>query len=356
MPTWRQIKDDQSLWDIFYFRQEIISLVREYFHQQNFLELFTPILVPSVIPESYVDIFTTTLLDRNLKKNKRFLIPSPEVSIKKLLVAGLSKCFEIARVFRNRESGSSFHYYEFTSLEWYRTQASYLDILEDCQNLIIYIFQKLKKKYPKRFNKKYLNIQNYKIDLSLPWQMITVSQALKKFCQISFDEITDRNNKKNFFPLSLIRKIAFKKGYKVEVNNTWEEIFNQIYLNEIEPYLGTDGRPTIIYDYPAPVAALAKLKKDDKRIAERFEVYFGRIELADCCTELTDYKEQKKRFRQNLLQIKKNGKNPIIADLDFLEALKSGLPDCAGIALGVDRLIMILGNYSFISDTLLTYN
>ena len=143
MPTWRELKNNPQLWDVFYLRQQIISAIREFFDRKNILEVFTPILQPAVIPESYHEVFSTTLIDRKLKKNTRYLIPSPEVSIKKLLAAGLTNCFEITRCFRNRESGSNFHRPEFTSLESYRTAATYFDIMKDCEELILFINEKI---------------------------------------------------------------------------------------------------------------------------------------------------------------------------------------------------------------------
>ena len=349
MPTWKQLKKNPELWEVLRIRRDIIVSIRDFFQKLNFLEVSTPILQPAVIPESYLDIFSTAATDRSGKKNRKFLIPSPEISIKKLLAAGAGNCFEISKCYRNRETGSNFHHYEFTMLEWYRTQANYLDILKDCRNLIIYIFSSLEKKYPQKY-KNSLIYQNYKLDLKKPWEMLTVNKALQKYCGITFDQISVKN-KKNRFPLHLIRNIAAKKGYAVRKENSWEELFNQLYLNEIELHLGTNGVPTVIYDYPAPLAALAKLKNEDKRLAERFELYLGRVELADCCSELTDFREQKRRFEENARLIKKYAKNPIIPDSDFLDALNTGLPECSGIALGIDRLVMLFTDKQSIKET-----
>lgn len=349
MPTWKQLKENQPLWEVFFLRQKIVILIRNFFQKKGFFEVFTPQLQPSVIPESYHDLLSTTLIDLSGHKKTIFLTPSPEISLKKLLAAGSPNIFEITRSFRNRETGSDYHHHEFTILEWYRTQANYMDIITDIQDIILEIAKKIVKK-------KELIYQNYNIDLTLPWEKISVPIALEKYANISFEEITDKKNKKEMFPIKKISEVSEKKGYQVRSSNTWEELFNQIYLNEIEPHLGTNGKPTIIYDYPAPMAALAKLKKSDKRIAERFEIYIGRIELADGCTELTDYIEQKKRFNLSANQIKNSSKNKIIPDKDFLNALKEGLPDCAGIALGIDRLVMLISDKKTLKDTLLTFD
>lgn len=350
MPTWNEIKSDRSHLDIFKLRQNVISAIRQFFNKNGFLETFTPILQPAVIPESYLDIFSTELINMNGEKEKRFLIPSPEVSIKKLLAAGVDKCFEITKCFRNRETDSNLHNYEFMMLEWYRSNANYMDILKDYQKLFFSVLAATNKDLQN------FEYRDYKIDLSNPWEKLSVADALKKYSNVEFDEITDKKNFKNQFPVEKIAKAAIKKGYKVQNNNTWEELFNQIYLNEIGIHLGTHGKPTIIYDYPSPVAALAKLKNNDNRIAERFEVYIGGLEMADCCTELTDYEEQKQRFSASEKEILKSNKNKIDVDYEFLAALKSGLGDCSGIAMGVDRLIMLLADKRDIKETILTFS
>ena len=339
MPTWQQLKSNPKLWDIFYLRQKIVSSIREFFQQKNFLELFTPILQPAVIPESYTDIFSTSLYDRNLKKSTRFLIPSPEVSVKKMIAAGLIRGYEITHCFRNRESGSNIHHYEFTMLEWYRTQAVYMDILKNFQNLLLFVAQTIN-------GIKLLVYGKKKMDLSLPWKKISMNQALEKHAGISLSNI--RGEK--------ISAVARKKGYSVKKNDAWEEIFNQIFLNEIEPYLGSGSKPTVIYDYPSPLAGLGKLKEGNPDIVERFEIYIGGLELADCCSELTDPEEQGLRFRKNLAEIKSFRKNPVIPDQDFLDAIKTGLPPCAGIAVGLDRLLMLFADKKNLKETFLTFD
>lgn len=338
MPTWQQIKKDPSLLNVFYLRQKIIIAVREFFQNEGFLEVFTPILQPAVIPESYHDLFSTEVISRNLIKSKRFLIPSPEVSIKKLLSSGVTKCFEITKVFRNRESGNS-NNYEFTILEWYRTNANYMDILKDAKNLFKFIGSQV----------------TNKTNLSKLWQKISVIEAIKKYSNLDFDKITDKKNLINPFPVEKIAGIARKKGYVVGTNYSWEEYFNQIYLNEIEPEFRKFKNPILVYDYPARLAALAKLKANDPRLCERFEIYVNGLELADCCSELNDYQEQKRRFEKSVAEIKNSDKNQINVDYDFLDALKSGLPPCSGIALGIDRLVMLFANLPTIGETLLSF-
>ncbi|OGG26901.1 EF-P lysine aminoacylase GenX [Candidatus Gottesmanbacteria bacterium RIFCSPLOWO2_01_FULL_39_12b] len=325
-------------------REKIIDAVREYFKLEKFHEVETPLLVPSVIPESYLENFTTILFDRRRRRKKMFLTASPESSLKKIIVAGLGNCFEITRSFRNGETDSLLHSPEFTILEWYRVGADYKEIMKDCENLFNKISINL------GINNSNISYGNTKIDLAPPWEKITVSKALKKYAMVDFDDITGINS------LKRIKKIATDKGYNVSKNNTWEVTFNQIFLNEVEPHLGTNGRPTIIYDYPAILAALAKLKKDDPRLAQRFELYIAGLELGDCYTELTDWKEQNYRFKNELKLIRKSNKNKVVQDDTLIKALKRGLPDCSGMAMGIDRVVMLFGDIKDIKDTKFTFS
>ena len=342
-------------------REKIIDAIRDYFKKENYHEVETPLLVPSVIPESYLEHFTTTLFDRRRNKKKMFLASSPEASLKKLLVLGLGNCFQITKCFRNGETDSNLHSPEFTILEWYRVGVDYTAIMNDCERLFVHIFNKVKSQpfdfaqgknakvkitsKNSKLNKLGLFYKNHNIDLSLPWERISVIEALKKYANVDFDEIPN---------LEKICKKAKLKGYSVDKNNNWEEIFNQIFLNEVEPHLGTKGKPTIIYDYPKQMAALAKLKKDDPRVSERFELYIGGLELGDCYSELTDWKEQEARFNKELDLIQKSNKTSVKPDKDFIISLKKGLPECAGMAMGIDRIVMLFLDLNSIRDSKFT--
>ena len=311
---------------------------------RKFHDVETPILIAKPPAESYLEVFETTLLDRNRKPSKAYLSTSPEVPIKKLLVAGIGNCFALTKSFRNTETHSDLHNPEFTILEWYRVNADYRDIMDDCEELVQFI-----NTYLQRMNTTHefkrpteLEYQRKRVDISSPWERITVAGAFAKWAKIDFDE---------FFDFEKAKKIAAKKGYRVEQKTTWEELFNQIFLNEIEPNLGK-GKPTILYDFPSVMGALARKKKSDPRFVERFEFYIEGLELGDCYSELTDPKEQEARFQSELAQIKRLGKTSYEFDRDFIEALKVGLPACSGIAVGVDRLIMLFADARKIQDIL----
>jgi lysyl-tRNA synthetase class 2 len=187
-----------------------------------------------------------------------------------------------------------------------------------------------------------LSYQGIKIDLTLPWERVSVKDAFSTYAHVDFE---------TFFNLESARSVAKAKGYAVSDKNSWEELYNQIFLNDVEPHLGVNG-PTLIYDFPSAVAALARKKKSDPRFAERFELYIGGLEIGDCYTELTDWKEQKQRFDKEMKEIVKQGKTSYEYDHDFIAALKVGLPECSGIAIGVDRLLMLFANTRSVADVL----
>jgi elongation factor P--beta-lysine ligase len=189
--------------------------------------------------------------------------------------------------------------------------------------------------------KKILTYQKQPIDLTPDWERISVVDAFKKHADMDLESTTE---------LTEMKRIAQNKGYQVK-NFTWEQLFHQIYLNEIEPKLGKN-KPTIIYDFPSQMAMLAKKKKEDPRFSERFELYIGGLELGDCYSELTDWREQEIRFQEEIKKIREQGKTEYPYDQDFIQALKTGLPDCAGMAMGVDRLAMLFADAQNIDDVL----
>jgi lysyl-tRNA synthetase class 2 len=345
MHTWQKLKKNPDLWPQHLVREKVITAIRTFFANQQFHEVETPLLIAHPPAESYLDIFETKLLDRNRNATRAYLSTSPEVPLKKLMVAGLGNCYALTKSFRNMETQSSLHNPEFTILEWYRVGVDYRDIMEDCEELLMFINTYLKRTSPgeERTRPEDLIYQGKHIQLHAPWERLTVAEAFLKWANVDFDE---------FLHESKARTIAKAKGYSVEKNTTWEELYNQIFLNEIEPHLGK-GKPTILYEFPGVMGALARKKKSDPRFAERFEFYIEGLELGDCYSELTDWKEQKARFDNELIEIKRLGKTMYDYDHDFIEALKVGLPDCSGIAVGVDRLVMLFANAARVQDTLL---
>lgn len=346
MKTWQLLKQHPELWSRYFIREKVMTGIRRFFLDREFHEVETPYLTGSLPPESYLDVFETTLLSRDRTASRAFLPTSPEPFLKKLLVAGIGNCFAMPKSFRNTEDKSTTHNPEFTILEWYRVDADYTNIMADCEELLVFINTYLQRHHGEKgkstdpFTVVY---QGKSVNLSSPWERISVREACKKYAHFDLD-----------FALYLksITPIAKRKGYTVTDKDTWEELFNQIYLNEVVPKFAKD-KPTIIYDYPLQLAALAAKSKDSNpRFVERFEVYIGGIELSDGCTELTDLKKQEERFAKEIKESRKLGKTEFPIDNEFLEALRLGLPPCAGVALGVDRLIMLFADVDDISKTM----
>lgn len=335
MKTWEKLKQNPALWERYFQRERIINAVRTFFQQEKFHEVETPLLLSHPAAESYLDVFETKFLNRDRQEIPAYLSTSPELALKKLIVAGIGNCFSITKSFRNMETDSYTHNPEFTILEWYRVGVTYTSLMDDCQRLLIYINHALGRGDT-------LTYQGTPFDISLPWEKITIKEAFKQWAQIDFDAFLDDKQ---------ARQIASQKGYTVEKQNTWEELYDQIYLNEIEPHLGKT-KPTIIYEFPGALAALSKKKKENQNYAERFEWYVGGLELGDCYTELTNWKEQQERFDWEIQEVKRLGKTQYDYDHDFIDALKTGMPDTSGIAVGLDRLIMLFTDTTHIKDTL----
>lgn len=336
MKTWKKLKANPELWERYFVREKVIKAIRLFFETQKFHEVETPTLISHPPAESYLDVFQTTLLDRNRMGTSVYLSTSPEVALKKLMAAGLGNCYALTKSFRNMETQGNLYNPEFTILEFYRVGATYLDIMKDIEELMVFIVRSLKR------DSLSIVYQGKTIDLAAPWERLSVAEAFEKYAHVDFEQFLDEKK---------ARHIAKDKGYNVEANTTWEQLYNQILLNEIEPHLG-QGRPTILYDFPSSMAALSKKKTSDPRFAERFEFYIAGFELGDCYSELTDWKEQGERFERELSELRRLGKTVYDYDHDFIEALKVGLPDCSGIAVGVDRIVMLLCDVTDIADTL----
>jgi elongation factor P--(R)-beta-lysine ligase len=282
-------------------RAQLIQSIRHFFIQHDFLEVETPLRIPSPAPEEHIEAISS---------ENWFLQTSPELCMKRLLAAGYPKIFQIGKCFRAQERGSR-HLPEFTMLEWYAAQFDYRQLMDQCEAMLITAFKDMG-------HTQNIIWQNQKIDLISPWERITIEEAFSRYAPINLQEALQQDK------------------------------FDEIMVLYIEPNLGIN-RPTFIYDYPAKLAALAKIKKSDPTVAERFELYIGGLELANGFSELTDLHEQRKRFEQ-VLEMRAAKKMARYAMPDkFLKALEY-LPPCAGIALGIDRLVMILADASKIDD------
>lgn len=337
MKTWQKLKTQPSLFNQYFVREQVIDATRSFFKEHKFHEVETPLLLPQPSTEPFLEVFDTSLVFADGIREQGFLPTSPEFSMKKLLAAGSGNIFQICKSFRNGEGRSGRHNPEFTILEWYRTPADYKDIMNDVEDLLRSIYKAVKS------DTKYTcTYQGHKISFKKPFERITLSEAFLRFADIKEDDMLSEER---------LLEIGKKKGYQVDKETTWEQMFNQILFNEIEPHLGK-GAPTFLYDYPASQAALSKKKEHDPRFAERFEVFLQGYELGNAFTELTDAKEQKERCLADLYERRKLGKKEFGLDEDFIKALESGMPPTGGIAMGVDRIIAIFADVPSIQDTL----
>lgn len=327
-------------------KARILTAIRDFFAKEGFLEVDTPTLVKSPDPSPFNEVFK--IENRNL-----YLTPSPEFFIKKLLAAGLRNVYQITKAYRNWQEKDPLHLNEFTILEWYRDNATYTDLMVDCEHLVNFVFNhchssimlestQIKNNFidsgsrSAKLNLSGMTIkyQNQIINLTSPWTRISCKEAFGKYANTDLDEFMDLNN---------ARKICRQHGYQVEDENAWEELYHQIFLNEVEPKLPKE-QPLILYDYPAPLAALSKIKMFNPKYAERFEFYIGGLELGNGYSELTDAKEQEKRLMTDMETRKRKKMRVFDYDRQFVEALKSGIPKTAGIAVGVDRLVMLFSD------------
>jgi len=305
---------------------KIKRLASVFLQKNGFEEIDTPLLSPKLIPESYLEIFETKNLF-NKDKQEMYLIPSPELFLKRLIVEGIGNCYFLGKSFRNNEPVEKKHSYEFTMLEFYRVNGDYFDIIEDVMEMLRFMAKKM-------FNKNELEYQGKKINLNT-CEKITVAGAFKKYAGI-----TDIFDHKEFF------KQAKNKGYRVE-GMDYTDVWSQIYGIEVEPNLGKDGLVTFIYEYPRELAAITKI--NELGIAERFEFYIEGVELGNCGNEGVEIEEYKGRFLKDIEIRKKLGLINYRADDEFISILDR-LPKCTGIAIGMDRLAMIFANIVSISD------
>jgi lysyl-tRNA synthetase class 2 len=333
--NWQKL-NQKEFFQTFEKRARIINYIREFFLKKGFLEVETPTLVKLPGMEPNLFPFKTELLSRDNNGKIAYLITSPEYQMKKLLCGGMQKIWQITNSYRNKEELSKIHNCEFKLLEWYRVNADYKDIMKDTEDLIYYIHKKLNRS-------DYLLYNNKKIDLRPPWLRISCRQIFKDFLNLDILELY--KDKKSFL------QKAKNENIQIKSKDNEDTIFYRLFLTYIEPYLGIN-KPVILKDYPASLAALSVLTSDNN-FAERFEVYISGVELANAFSELIDPHEQFSRFKKEQKQGLKRGKEFYQIDMSFIKALKKGMPPSAGIALGVDRLVMLLLGKDSLKEVLL---
>jgi elongation factor P--(R)-beta-lysine ligase len=321
-------------------RGRVLEATRAFFRDQGFLEVETPALQVSPGMEPHLVAFATAIREPGAGQGRPlYLHTSPEFAMKKLLAGGLEKIFQLARVFRNAERSAT-HHPEFTMLEWYRANAGYVTLMEDCEGLLAAVGEAA--------GVSAFTWQGRRCDPGAPAERLTVAEAFKRDCGIDLLATTPDPYDPS---IELLAEAAKPLGIAPRPGDRWDDLFFRIFLERIEPGLGI-GRPTILRDYPVSMAALSRLKAGDPRLCERFELYVCGLELANAFGELTDAAEQRRRFEADMaLKQKLYGiRYPI--DEDFIAALEHGLPPSAGIALGIDRLVMLAAGADHIEDVL----
>jgi len=279
----------------------ILQGIRQFFVGKGYLEVETPHRIPTPAPESHIEAIAS---------GSWFLHTSPELCMKRLMAAGYDRIFQISRCWREKERGK-LHLPEFTLLEWYRAGSDYRSSMEECEELIRSVATGIGLESEIIF-------RGLRIDLSEPWERVSVREAFHRHARASVKEALERN------------------------------LFDEIMIRDIEPNLGV-RRPTFLFDYPAQRGALARLKQKDRTVAERFELYIGGLELANGFSELVDSEEQRIRFGLENETRRLLGKSIYSMPEKFLAELDE-MPPSAGTALGADRLAMVFSNADTIDD------
>lgn len=276
-------------------RADSIHAMREFFIARGYLEVETPHRIPAPAPESHIDA---------IPSGEWYLHPSPELCMKRLLAAGYEKIFQICRCWRQGERGS-LHLPEFTLLEWYRSGCDYRALMEECEEMI-------RAAARATGAGEGLHFRGQHIDLTGPWKRITVKEAFHRYATTSMKEALE------------------------------QDLFDERMVREIEPRLGME-KPVFLYDYPWERGSLARRKEDDPDVAERFELYIGGLEIANAFSELIDPEEQTRRFELEAAH-RRSLCRPLYPMPERFLAELEGMPPSAGIALGVDRLVMLFLN------------
>lgn len=284
-------------------RAATLQAIREFFLNLGYLEVETPHRIPAPAPEAHIDA---------VPADGWFLHTSPELCMKRLLAAGYSRIFQICRCWREGERGR-LHVPEFTLLEWYSADSNYADLMHQSEALIQHVARRLDRGES-------LVYQGVEIDLVSPWPRMSVREAFSHYAPISMSEALQ------------------------------QDLYDEIMVRDIEPQLPR-AQPVFLYDYPAQRSALARLREDDPTVAERVELYIGGLELANGFSELTDAVEQRARFLREETQRRSLGHRPYYLPAKFLEELPD-MPPSAGIALGVDRLVMLFVDAATIDDVI----
>jgi elongation factor P--(R)-beta-lysine ligase len=307
-------------------RARALAALRQLFAARDYVEVETPLLVPSPGLEIHLDA---------VRAGGGWLITSPEYQMKRLLAAGFERIYQVCKCFRGNEHGPH-HAGEFTMVEWYRAFADLDAIVDDTEALVAAVCTAVA-------GRPIARVGGRELDVRAPWPRVTVREAMRVHAGVAV-----RGDER---AAELVRAVR-AAGIEVEEGAAWDDAFFAAFLARVEPALAARDRPVIVEDWPAPLAALARRREEDPRVALRFEAYIGGLELANAFGELTDPIEQRARFGEDLATRRARGRAEYPLDEKLLAALAEGLPPSAGIALGFDRLVMLATGSAHIADVL----
>lgn len=313
----------------FVLRSKIIQAIRRYLDDRGFLEVETPVLhntAGGAAARPFITHHNTLDLDMYLRI-------ATELHLKRLIVGGFDKVYEIGRIFRN-EGMSIKHNPEFTMIELYEAYSDYKDIMNLTEDMLSTVARKV-------LGTELITYQGEEINLAPPWKRISMIDAVKEYTGVDFNAISSDED---------ARKAAKELDVSVENDATWGNVLNEIFEEKVEEHL---IQPTFVMDYPIEISPLAKKKKDDPRLTERFELFITGQEYGNAYSELNDPIDQRERFMEQARQRAAGNEEAEMMDEDFVNALEIGMPPTGGLGIGIDRLVMLLTDSYSIRDVIL---
>jgi lysyl-tRNA synthetase class 2 len=326
METWRRLADGELPWGALRARARILDGLRSFFRSRGFLEVDTPIA--SRFPNIDPNVFPVRVADAFGNATRCYLHTSPELAMKKLLAAGAGNIFYLGKVFRDRE-GSPLHSPEFTMLEWYRAGGA-LNVMEDVEALVAELARQV-------VGREVVVRGGNDVSVGRPWKRRELADVFRERLGCG---MTDR---------AALLAGLLRLGLHPGADESWEDLFFRAYLEVAEPDAARLGA-CFLTGYPTALGAMARRREADPSVAERFEGYVGGVEIVNGYEELTDPEEQERRLSELAERHRRATGETLPVDPGFLDALRRGLPPCAGAALGVDRLVMLLLGNGDIAD------